>query len=212
MAPAVSLTPATLPKPRPAPTDVSTPIDAWISSFATYLKTPDSKSVSSLFLADGFWRDHLCLSWDYKTAETPAKIHELLSSGRITSISLSRSHAVTATPVDFAGQVPAITAFVDVKTTMGNGQGIVKLLEDLDDEGKGVWKAYTMFTALKELDKFPERVGRNRPVGVSHGANKTRRNWKERRADEVEFVDSQPVVLIVGAYPSLRWRDALNES
>jgi len=206
MAPAVSLSPATLPKPRPAPTDISNPINAWISSFSTYLKNPDQKSLSSLFLADAFWRDHLCLSWDYKTAETPSKIHELLSSGRITAISLSPSPAVAVQPVDFAGEVPTITAFVDVTTTMGHGQGVVRLLEDLDGEGEGLWKAYTVFTALKGLDKFPERVGKNRPHGVTHGTHKGRRNWKEQRADEVEFVDSQPVVLIVGGYSCGRGR------
>jgi len=197
--PAVSPIPATLPKPRPAPTDISTPIETWLSSFSKYLENPDLESASSLFLADAYWRDHLCLSWDFKTKETPSKIHELLSSGRITSITLRSSPAVAVGAIDFAGEVPAIVAFVNVKTTVGHGQGVVKLLEDLDGKGKGVWKAYTVFTALKGLDEFPEGVGKNRPHGVTHGTDKLRRNWKEQRADEVEFVNSQPVVLIIGA-------------
>jgi hypothetical protein len=195
MAFAVSPTPATVPKPRPAPTDPETPFNEWLAALNQCLLSASEESLSSLFLANSFWRDHLCLTWDYKTAHKLPNIHSLLCSSRIESITRSGSHPVLVLPVDFEGQVPAITAFVDVKTTVGHGRGVIKLLEDTD----GKWKAYTVFTALMGLDKYPEKVGRNRPAGVTHGADKGRKNWTERRQEEKEFVHEQPTVLIIGA-------------
>jgi hypothetical protein len=202
MAPAISLSPATLPKPRPAPKDAATPLNAWLNSFSELLSngssTPDD--VASLFLPDSYWRDHLCLSWENRTVNKPFAIHNLLSSKQLQAITLSKSHQspVFVAPVDFEGKVPAICAFVDIKTTVGHGKGVLKLLEDVDGDGK--WKVYIIFTVLMGLNACPERVGKNRPHGVAHGANPHRRNWTERRAREKEFLDEQPVVLIVGAY------------
>lgn len=201
MAPTISPTPATIPPPRPAPTDPVAPFNAWLNALNELLGSgaSSSGSLSSLFLADSYWRDHLCLSWEYKTAHTLSNIQSLLSSNRIESITVSRTHStpISVAPVDFEGNVPAIAAFVDVKTKVGHGQGVIRLLEDL--EGGRKWKAYTVFTALMGLEKYPERVGRNRPNGVTHGADMGRRNWSERRKDEKEFVNEQPTVLIVGA-------------
>ncbi|KAF8531798.1 hypothetical protein BDD12DRAFT_766386 [Trichophaea hybrida] len=195
MAPSSSPAPATIPKPRPAPTNPETPFNTWLAALNQCLPSVSEESLSSLFLTDSFWRDHLCLSWDYKTAHQLPNIYSLLSSSRIETITRSSSHPILVLPLDFEGQVPAITAFVDVKTTVGHGRGIIRLLEDSD----GKWKAYTVFTALMGLDKYPEKLGKTRPVGVTHGADKGRKNWSERRQEEKEFLNTQPTVLIVGA-------------
>lgn len=198
MAPPVSPTPATLPPPRPAPSDAETPVKAWLASFNALISSGKT-DVSSLFLEDSFWRDHLCLTFTPRTAHTQSAISSLLSSGKLQSITLSASRAnpIFVAPVDATGEVPAACAFVDVKTTVGHGIGIIKLLEDLSDDR--AWKAYTVFTVLLGLDAYPEKVGKQRPHGVLHGANPTRKNWMERRAHEREFLDEQPVVVIIGA-------------
>lgn len=191
------------PAPRPAPQDPEKPIAIWLKTLNSILSSstaPSTSDISALFLPTSYWRDHLCLSWTYQTAPSPAAIESILSSQSIESITLSPTQKppVLVVPVDFHGLVPAITAFVDVKTKHGNGVGLIRLLEDLD-EGLGNWKAYTVFTALMGLDRFPEQSGANRPEGVTHGANPGRKNWKDLRALEQEFTESEPAVLIIGA-------------
>lgn len=193
--------PAVIPAPRPAPADPNGPATAWLAALNTLLTSdpaPDTAAVSLLFLPASYWRDHLCLTWDYQTAKSPASIAALLSSRNITSITLSPVPTpIQIQPVDYAGEVPAIIAFITVKTRTGHGVGLVRLLEDLD-EGAGNWKAYTVYTALTGLDAYPEHTDLNRPLGVVHGANPGRKNWKERRAEETEFLDREPTVLIIG--------------
>lgn len=198
MAPAHSPIPATIPAARPAPADPEPILKSWLSSLNTALTTSPIPSLDSLFLPTSYWRDHLCLSWDFVTSEGPAKIQSLLSSQQIKSITLSDDHIPSVSPVDFEGSVPCVFAFVDIKTIHGTGQGVIRLLEDLE-EGQGRWKAYTVYSALMELDAYPERVGKKRPAGVQHGADRGRKNWRERREDEKELKYREPVVLIVGA-------------
>ncbi|KAI5779373.1 flavin-containing monooxygenase [Geopyxis carbonaria] len=192
MAPPVSLTPATLPPPAPAPTDF-TPIKEWLSAYNKIAASPSASNISDLFLDNSYWRDHLCLSWDYITAHGPSKIFNLVTavpSSKVTALELAGEPF--AAPIDYEGQIHGITAFVNVKTSVGHGRGLVKLLPD-----GGKWKAFSVFTALYGLDKFPERTGANRPSGVTHGATRGRKNWKERR--EAEKAESKPVVVIIGA-------------
>lgn len=208
MAPAHSPAPATLPKPRPAPADPAGPLAAWLAAvnalLAVAAAAPDpvsEEALAAVFLADGYWRDHLCLSWEYRTAHTLPRIGALLAANRIRSIELSPSHATPSfvAPLDFEGKLPAIFAFIAVTTAVGTGHGMVKLLQD--GGGDGPWKAYTVYTALKTLDRYPERVLKNRPHGVAHGAHPARKNWAEQRRDEQELADPQlqPAVLVVGA-------------
>jgi hypothetical protein len=191
----LSPTSSTIPAPRPAPTDTATPLNTWLNSFASFLNTPSEALTSSLFFSDGYLRDHLCLSWDLKTAHQLPAIYELLSSRSIASATLSSTRPVMILPIDAEGQVPAITAFLDIKTKHGRGEGVLKLLED----GPGVWKAYTLLTALTELDAYPEKTLRNRPSGVPHESVPGKVNWTDTRKREMEFLDEQPAVIVIGA-------------
>lgn len=197
------ITPAVLPAPRPSPAgNIDGPAIEWINSIRALLTSvhaPDPASVSSLFLPSSYWRDHLCLTWKYQTADSPASIAALLSSRNIVSITLSSvSNPIQVIPVDRGGKIPAITIFINVKTKTGHGVGVVRLLEDLDEVGKN-WKAYTVYTALMGLDAYPERTGINRPLGTVHNSTTKRKNWKESRQEEVEFLNREPTVLIIGA-------------
>jgi hypothetical protein len=39
---------------------------------------------------------------------------------------------------------------------------------------------------------------KERPFGVRHGEQQGRKNWKDRRIDEINFEGKDPAVLIVG--------------
>ncbi|KAK4155992.1 hypothetical protein C8A00DRAFT_13013 [Chaetomidium leptoderma] len=74
-------------------------------------------------------------------------------------------------------------------------RGVVRLAE----WAKGEWRVWTLFTTLEGVEGMGEKVGAGREIGVQHGGLEGRRNWRERRAAEREFVETEPEVLIVGA-------------
>lgn len=163
----------------------------------------DYRAVSNLFLENGYWRDHLCLTWDYHTVKGREKISQFLQdNGRIVSVEVDKSSSFRAPhvgPIDAFGDVIGVEFFVKVTTDLGSGQGLVRLAES-----DGGWKIFTFFTSLQQLKGHEERVRHHRPRGVEHGLHPGRQNWQERRIAEVEFKDKEPTVVIVGMSSSGR--------
>jgi len=173
----------------------------WIETFNEAIVRPDIKSIAAAFLTESYWRDQLCLSWDFHTLKGPEKIFDLFGKTkngcRIKSVALDKSFPVRSpitSTLDAAGTIDIVQAFLTVETDVGNGTGVLRLAQE-----QGAWKAYTLFTMLKELKGFEPNVGKKRPFGVVHGENQSRQNWQQRRNAEEIFEDSQePTVLIVG--------------
>lgn len=181
--------------------DADTEAKKVIGAFNLALDRGDSAAVTSLFLTDGYWRDHLCLSWDLRTLKGSGKIKGFLSEGHnlkkieVDSSTAYRAPQVTALSPD--GTTKGIQFFTTVTTVQGSGRGLVKMVE-VDGE----WKIFTLFTSLDELRGFEEQTGHNRPKGVQHGAITSRKNWLDRRTDEIEFKDKEPDVLVIGIVAS----------
>ncbi|CZS88433.1 related to monooxygenase [Rhynchosporium agropyri] len=171
----------------------------WVSDLNKCLSNPSKETLSDLFLVESYWRDQLCLTWDFHTLSGPSKIHSLLqrNPSRIKSISLDEStllRAPTSSSLD-DGKVQTVQAFLKVETDVGSGQGFVRLIEE-----KGRLKAFTLFTFLKELKGHEEATGKKRPFGVKHGEHDSQENWADRRKKEESFDNGdEPTVLIVGA-------------
>ena len=195
---------AALPTLSP-PKDVNANIVAsnWVESFNKTISNATSAKLSDLFLAESFWRDQLCLSWDFHCLQGPQKIAALLSQfktgSRLKALSLeksSESRVPTASIFDSDGKVHTVQAFLNVETDVGSGKGIVRLVQD-----GGLWKVFTLFTFLEQLKGYEEAVGKNRPMGVQHGEHLSRKNWLDRRNGEESFEDGEePTVLILGGF------------
>ena len=90
-----------------------------------------------------------------------------------------------------------IESMFDFDTKTGRGSGMLRIVQGAD----GIWKGYMMYTVLKELKGAEENAGYRRP----HGGNNSllggaiKGNWQERRQRQLEFLDEEPQVLIVGA-------------
>jgi hypothetical protein len=187
---------ANLPSAPKASVDVDAAASVWVEKFNASIQRGD---ISSLFLAESYWRDHLCLSWDFHCFQGPEKINSLLKNGsRVKSLSLDKSnklHSPTASALDEG--VFTIQAFLTVETDVGSGSGILRLVQD----NYGAWKCFTIFTLLKKLKGHEELVGKKRPNGVEHGEHLSQKNWLDRRIAEQNFEDGneQPTVLILGA-------------
>ncbi|KAF2029669.1 FAD/NAD(P)-binding domain-containing protein [Setomelanomma holmii] len=162
------------------------------------LSRKNNASIANLFLQDkSYWRDHLALTWDFRTIKGSHNITKLLDDAkvRITKIEVDRSSTFRSPkfgPIDAWGEINGISFYIKFETDIGRGDGIVNLAED-DEE----WKLFTVYTALKELKGHEEPLNHRRPRGVKHGGDPNRKNWKERRDAEKGTID--PKVLIIGA-------------
>lgn len=181
----------------------------WIDSFNRLLNLQDGSKSSDVFLEKSFWRDLLCLSWDFRTLHDRDQIQRFaddsIAAGRTISLSLDKSaeHRKPAfVPLDLDATVTCLQAFFDVETDVGRGKGIVRLVPDVSDGQK--WKAFTLFTTLQELKGHEELIKGRRPAGVRDGQDHGPQNWKDKRDAEQNFGDGrEPAVVILGRYFSM---------
>src|ERR1700682_5745521 len=130
--------------------DVSIPTENWLTQFESVLATSDDGLLKTLFHPDSHWRDVLALSWNIQTIN-----------GADAILSALKAHAGRAVPGGFridpdraaprkvmrAG-TNSIEAIFKFETSIGRGNGIVRLTPDAGD---GTMKAWTLLTALEEL-------------------------------------------------------------
>lgn len=161
------------------------------------LSSKDYQAASSLFLENGYWRDHLCLSWDLHTSKGREKIAAFLKDNSpLARFDIDRCTASRAPhfgPIDGFGDVKGIEFFIKLTTEVGVGEGVARLAEDNRE-----WKFFTFFTSLRELKGYAELVNHHRPKGAHHGAKTGRTNWQDRRIAEMEFENKDPAVMIIG--------------
>lgn len=176
----------------------------FVNTFNKALEKKDLGDLSQSFLRDGFWRDHLALTWEFRTVQGPVDILQFLKSSaksrdglRIQSISVDASNTFRApklAPVDADGEVVGIQFFLTIETAVGTGQGLVRLIEENDQ-----WKTFTLYTRLEELKGHEQAIFDRRPTGVDHGGQPGRTNWADKRAAAANYTDgSEPAVLVLG--------------
>lgn len=181
-----------------------------VDAFNQTVHSGDYAAVSNLFVDGGYWRDHLALSWVFRTVQTPVKIREYLENCakskdgfRLKKIAVDDGASVKAPkilPIDASGNVLGIQFFVKVETVLGTGLGLVRLAEQ-----DGQWKIFTLYTRLEELKGHEEAINERRPKGAEHGGKPGRKNWAEKRALAADFKDgSEPTVLVVGKLSILK--------
>jgi hypothetical protein len=176
-------------------------VQEWFDRFNAILSSEGARNIQSLFTKESYWRDQLCLEFDFHTLYGPKKISNFLTNIkniRLESFEIddSVSHKKPVeSALDFHGKIPCVQAWVKFNTDIGRGAGIAKLVQDRMDGNQ--WKAYTLFTTLRELNGHEERVGLRRPNGACHGEVFGRHNWQDRRSAQQDCQED-PVVLIVG--------------
>ncbi|KAF8575493.1 FAD/NAD(P)-binding domain-containing protein [Ramaria rubella] len=161
--------------------------------------TSDVTAVLALFLPNAFWRDKLCLSWNFHTAEGAEKIRTLLSRGSALQKAGFKSCAIDTQSAlggpehkPFPNQVGAVVEFsfrFELTSPPAFGRALARLVKDANND----WKAYTLYTAL---ESFKDRPFDDRPLGHYNGHTRT---WDDVHAEDVENAEKQPTVLIVGA-------------
>ncbi|KAL8284307.1 hypothetical protein RQP46_005056 [Phenoliferia psychrophenolica] len=169
--------------------EVESIAQTWLTSFAVASAKGDGAGFAKLFAEDGFWRDILAFTNDYRTIRTP----------KIAKAASDRFPIVKAKDFVFAVTKPAIghpfpdVSFLSVhfefSTAVGPAYGIANLIRE-----KGQWVAYTCFTLLEGVHDNPAKVGPNR----SHGTHNDKVSYDTRLEQEAEFTSADPEVLIIG--------------
>ncbi|KAJ5721293.1 uncharacterized protein N7483_009227 [Penicillium malachiteum] len=158
----------------------------------------DNAAVAALFIENSYWRDHLCLSWAFRTLKGSKALSNFAAeSSSSVQFEIDRSSPLKAPhagPIDAFGEVNGLESFVKVTTSFGNGTGVVRIAQQGEE-----WKLFTIFTTLLEITNHEEVTKDRRPAGVQHGAYQGRKNWQDRRNEDVNFEGKDPAVLIVGA-------------
>ncbi|KAF9780086.1 FAD/NAD(P)-binding domain-containing protein [Thelephora terrestris] len=178
-----------LDKPLPADLDVTGIAREWFSRFAPLVQSGDAApQIVDLLVDDSFWRDVLAMSWDFRTFRGPTSIKTFLDHrldvAKLSNLKLEKSSLVQFPPA--IGWIQGIFTFE--VGDYGLGSGVFRLILTPD----GRWKAYTVYTSLTGLKHYPEKAGKLRNQLPNHG------KWLEQRQREVEFVDAEPYVVVVG--------------
>ncbi|AFR97657.2 monooxygenase [Cryptococcus neoformans] len=161
----------------------------WLSQVEIASVTNDGDLFASLFVKNGFWRDILAFTNDYRS----------IRSGNIAKAAKARFPLVKARDFTFAAKEPALehpfpdvsflSIHFDFQTETGPAYGVANLVYQ-DKQ----WKAFTVFTLLEGIHDHKQKVGANR----ERGTHNAKLSYDDRRAEEREFANSSPDVLIVG--------------
>jgi Pyridine nucleotide-disulphide oxidoreductase len=177
---------------------IATIADHWLAQFERAFAEPDDALLKTLFHSDSHWRDVLALTWQIRTVNgVEAILGEL------------KAHSGRAHPTGFRTDLDrtpprhvtragthAIEAIFRFETAEGRGSGVLRLTPDANDGNTP--RAWTLLTALDEIKGFEEQVGRSRPKGTSYSRDFRGANWLDLRRSAAEYVERDPVVLVVG--------------
>jgi cation diffusion facilitator CzcD-associated flavoprotein CzcO len=170
----------------------------WIATFGAALEGGNVALAATYWVDDGYWRDILAFSWDYRTyagrGEIEQALRDRLPSTQPRALRIATDRMAPRTMRRSARNV--VEGFFDFDTDLGRGSGFVRLI--LDEANPYSSRIWTIVTTLQELAGFEETIKDRRPTGVEFSVNFAGDNWLDGRRKAVEFTDRRPEVLIVG--------------
>ena len=168
-------------------TEATTRAVLWLANFENALADGNTAAATAMFLPDGYWRDLVAFTWNFKTSEGAGEIRAMLDAV------LARVKPGTFRIQGEASEAEGVTsAWFTFETTVARGKGHLRLRGG---------KAWTLFTTMRELKGHEERQGWTRDEGVVHGALKGgRETWLERRqaSEAAVGITVQPFCLVIG--------------
>jgi cation diffusion facilitator CzcD-associated flavoprotein CzcO len=176
--------------------DIAAAVESWLAQFEGALG--EEARLKALFHAESHWRDVLALTWRIGTVNGAEAITREL-----------KSFAAQAKPREFRidpdrtpprlvtrTKVETIEAIFRFETAVGTGNGVLRLTPDAKD-GK-TFRAWTLLTALDQIEGHEEHIGAARPHGESYSRDFRGPNWLDLRKEAAAYKDRDPAVLVVG--------------
>ncbi|OJA19899.1 hypothetical protein AZE42_07027 [Rhizopogon vesiculosus] len=175
----------------------------WLKSLEVASSAGDTASFVNHFHSDGWFRDMLCFSWDFRILSGQEKIHVFLSEVVDGQSRLGYSnlhdfklddHSVNA-PLPFKLPGPqgvegiqGVFTFSITKPA-AYGRGFFRLTQDVD----GNWKALTLFTNMQDL------VGHEESSADRYGPHESQKmTWDDYVDAKFRDIEAHPMVLIIG--------------
>jgi hypothetical protein len=177
---------------------IATTAENWLAQLERALAQADDDLLKTLFYADSHWRDVLALTWQIRTFRgADAILRELKAHASRAQPSGLRTDPRRTAPrhVRRAG-TDATEAIFTFDTAEGRCSGVLRLIPDANDGN--TLKAWTLLTALDEINGHAERLGGSRPQGKAYSRDFRGPNWLDLRKAAAEYVDRDPAVLVVG--------------
>ena len=174
--------------------DVQVIANKWLAAFSEALVNSDAATFSNLILPNGWLRDVLVLTWNYRSLSGREKILQYVSAhisrARITDVKLNESThlAPKVLEVPQLGATGAEFAFT-FECDRGHGRAYVRLLPDED----GAYRALTVMLELVDLPGHEELSTlplRDDLTGIPG------RDMQREFAEWVRQVETNPYVLI----------------
>ncbi|QDL97058.1 NAD(P)/FAD-dependent oxidoreductase [Rhodopseudomonas palustris] len=152
------------------------------------LSAGDIDRAVDLFQTDCYWRDLVAFTWNIKTMEGKDQVRDMLNA-RLADTKPSQWRI--ADGEDAAETDGIVECFIQFDTALARGVGHLRLKDG---------RIWTLLTTMAELKGFEEPQGFQRPMGVKHGADPSRKTWKEERdAEAAELgISRQPYCVIIG--------------
>jgi putative flavoprotein involved in K+ transport len=175
---------------------LATVANHWLARFEHALAQGDAALLRSLFETGSHWRDVLALTWQIRTTSgAEGIVRELtLHAGRAQPREFRTDPERTAPRhVTRAGQ-KCVEAIFRFRTVDGRGSGVLRFLPQETETPR----AWTLLTALDELQGLEETVGRRRPSGQAYSRDFAGPNWLDLRQSAAAYADRDPLVLVVG--------------
>ncbi|KIK51447.1 hypothetical protein GYMLUDRAFT_78188 [Collybiopsis luxurians FD-317 M1] len=170
----------------------------WVNSFNKVIGQSDATAVIALFELNGWWRDILALTWNFRTFHGHDRIAKFVQDRVISGesgfrdVEVASGEGMTPKLLIPYPDLAWVQFFITFDTTTGSGTGVVRLVPSMST-GALKWKTFILLTAMTGVKGHPEKTGSLRNPLPSHGF------WSANRKQELEFNDREPAVLIVGA-------------
>jgi thioredoxin reductase len=167
--------------------------EQWLAGFEHALRRGDATALRSLFEPDCHWRDLLAFTWDLHTSSgTDAVVADLQRHAE-----RAQAHGFRVDPertpprqARRAGR-ECIEVIFRFEAAEGPGAGVLRL-------GSDTQRAWTLLTALTDLEGHEEHVGRLRPKGQAYSRDFSGPNWLDQRRLKSAYRERDPEVLVVG--------------
>lgn len=189
--------------PNQAPESPQAIASQWLTAFSAILASNSTSQLPSVIHEEGWWRDQLALTWDFRTCQGLSKITNELFPHHIRKAHLHNFQIVpegkfVPHKIEPLPDLEWVEFMVTFANDVGTGKGMIRLACCPTTH---VWKAHMIYTALQTLDAYPEHIGPLRPHGGTNSlkGGVIEGNWLERRERQVQFLDEEPTVLIIGA-------------
>ncbi|AZS81702.1 NAD(P)/FAD-dependent oxidoreductase [Achromobacter spanius] len=169
-----------------APADAA--LDAVLARLNTALGNKDMAAIAGLFHDECYWRDLVLFSWNLRTFEGHAQIHDMLTQqlSQVEPVRFTRDEREASTD---DGRL--LQGWLHIDTNLARGYGHIRVKDG---------KIWTLLTTMSELKGHEEPSGTRRPLGAEHGSRRERQTWLEKREQEAAELGytTQPYVLIIG--------------